>query len=538
MSFPGQTLKTCTTSLSLTDNHLSTDLVTRTISQFLSTAIAILGAALAMIAVLSLQWRFQHDTALLFYISFLIERFGYIPYRDIFDVNLPATYFTYGAIGRLTDYSELGVRLADLTLLGGLMWMTWRWMKEFGRHAAWAGAVVFGLVYLRLGPAVSLQREFLILLPVVGGIVVFARLKNHGPVVRSALTGLLFGVAALIKPQAILGFPVLLIFEFIERRSEFRSVLVQAILPAVGGFFVPILIFLTYLSRNDALEPFYSIISQYYPLYSQLTGEQSTLAEGEKAGYLLGGYFQFGGFGWWLIPGAAGLFIAFWNGLPDPRKRQAVLLLALVIVYSLYPLLAGKFWHYHWLLFAFFSIQLGSVCVADQPVSSSLIRRLTPAAVFLAFAFFAAAPSSFLLDQIRTGSIQPIKGGRVDAIAEFLRPRLQEGETVQTLDWTGGAAHALLQAKVKPATRFVYDVMFYHHSKGTYTQGLRREFATQLQLSRPRFIVEVFSEDKPWVKGKNTTMEFPELRSLISSEYMPVSMGNGYTIHERRTPSK
>jgi hypothetical protein len=76
--------------------------------------------------------------------------------------------------------------------------------------------------------------------------------------------------------------------------------------------------------------------------------------------------------------------------------------------------------------------------------------------------------------------------------------------------------------------------MFYHHVTGTYTRDLRREFLAQLEVSRPRFIVEVFSEDKPWVNGEDTTREFPELRSLISDDYQAVSTGNGYTIHERR----
>ena len=109
-----------------------------------------------------------------------------------------------------------------------------------------------------------------------------------------------------MKPQAILGFPILLIFELVERRSEFRRFLLQTLLPAVAAFFMPILIVPIYLTKHEALVPFLSIIQDYYPLYSQLTGEHSSIAEGGKLGYMLKGYFQFGGFGWWWVPALFG----------------------------------------------------------------------------------------------------------------------------------------------------------------------------------------------------------------------------------------
>ena len=500
---------------------------TRLIGKLTRFSLILLGLALACFALLSLQWRFQHDTALLFYISFLIEHFGYVPYRDIFDVNLPVTYGIYGLIGRLTGYSDIGIRIADLTLLGGLMWMTWRWLKGFGAQSAWAGAIVFGLVYLRLGPAVSLQREFLILLPVVGGILVFTQMKRFGFALRAGLTGFMFGFAVLIKPQAGIAFPILLVYDLIERRSRVRPILLQTIVPALGGFLLPLLIVFMYLLRHDALEPLRSIIRDYYPLYGQLTGDQSTISQHERLGYLLSGYFQFGGFGWWWIPALLGLHTALRAKPGSEQRRQIILLLTLAVSYSFYPLFSGKFWHYHWMLFAYFSVQLGSLCFVPQPDQIPLFRRLAPTAVFLCFAFYFVAPTAIMLDQIRTHEAASIKGGRVDEIAEYLRPRMRPGDSVQPLDWTGGAAHALLLAGARPATRFVYDVMFYHHGSGDYTQGLRREFAEQLKLTRPRFVIEVFGEDKPWVHGEDTTREFGELREFVDGTYEMVLEGNG-----------
>lgn len=509
---------------------MHTDSIQRTFDALCKISLALLGAALISFAILSLQWRFQHDTALLFYISFLVEHFGSIPYRDVFDVNLPITYLVYGLIGRLTDYSDLGVRIADLVMLGGLQFMTWRWMRETGIYAAWAGTLVFGLIYLKLGPAVSLQREFLILLPLMGALLAFSRSNRAGPPWRMGLTGLLLGIACLIKPQAAIALPVLLLLEFIDRTNDLRNVFVRAVAPSLVGFLFPLLTFFVLLISFNGFDSFRSIVSDYYPLYAQLNGEHIVIQNHARWTYLMGAYVKFGGFGWWLIPCGVVTLVSLRTG--SARNPRILLLAALTFGYSLYPLFPGKFWHYHWLLFVFFAIQLASLSLEVWSVRP--VIRMVAAGLFLVFAFSAAAPSTLMLDQIRRGEPFPIKGGRVDEIAAFLQTQLRPGETVQPLDWTGGSAHALLLARARTATRFVYDVVMYHHVSHDFIRDLRREFLFQMDRTKPRFVIEVYGEDKQWAKGEDTTREFPELSALLRGSYGTVKEGNGYRIHERK----
>lgn len=103
---------------------------------------------------------------------------------------------------------------------------------------------------------------------------------------------------------------------------------------------------------------------------------------------------------------------------------------------------------------------------------------------------------------------------------------------MQPLDWAGGAVHALLLSKARLATRFIYDFHFYHHVSNPYIQNLRREFVRDLEMRRPRFVVEIVGEDKPWVSGTDTTREFPALRSLLARDYRTACQGNGYVIYE------
>lgn len=56
----------------------------------------------------------------------------------------------------------------------------------------------------------------------------------------------------------------------------------------------------------------------------------------------------------------------------------------------------------------------------------------------------------------------------------------------------------------------------------------------QLQVSEPRFIIEVTAIDKPWVSGEDTTRDFPELRMFLAENYSVTMEKEDYIIYERR----
>ena len=107
---------------------------------------------------------------------------------------------------------------------------------------------------------------------------------------------------------------------------------------------------------------------------------------------------------------------------------------------------------------------------------------------------------------------------------------------VQPVDWVGGAAHAMLIARVKIATPFIYDEYFYHNVNDPYIQELRARFVQALSQTLPRFIIEVY-DDGPYAEptGPNTSREFPEFRDFLAKHYSVVQEGQGYRIYELRT---
>lgn len=165
----------------------------------LQTILLILLAALLITqAVFSLQWPIAHDEAPLFYEAFLMQTEGRIPYRDIFDFQMPGSYIAYYLLGSLSGFNAFRIRILDILLLAALIFITYRVMRRFGKTSAFAAGILFGLKYLQGGPSLSLQREYLLLIFIALSLLVGMR-DSLTPRHRLSL-GILFGLAAVIKP--------------------------------------------------------------------------------------------------------------------------------------------------------------------------------------------------------------------------------------------------------------------------------------------------------------------------------------------------
>jgi hypothetical protein len=418
------------------------------------------------------------------------------------------------------------------------MTMTWAWLRRIDARVALGGALTWGVMYLGFGPADTLQREFLILVPTLAGMLIF--FAPLPPLARYFASGLAFGVVATMKPQAAIGFPFLLLLDWYNQRSEGEaprvSALIRALVPAAAGVLLPVTIALLWVWRSGGLAPLLEIMANYWPLYGRLGDDHQTLSGGDRISYLIRQYRSLGGYGTWLAPAVLGGFIALYATRIAPRQRQFVVaLLVLTFAYSLYPLFSGQFWRYHWFLLGFFLTQASALCLLPASAEGEAPRSARPlfAPAVLAFVIITLTPLGIVREALVGARAAAVKDGRVDAIAQFLQQRLRPGDTVQPLDWTAGAVHAMLIARAPIATRFIYDFHFYHHVSQPYIQTLREEFVRELTRTRPRFLIQMTTEDKPWPSGRDTTRRFEALEALIAEGYVVALEGRGFRILER-----
>ena len=493
-------------------------------------AIALLFVFLAAQAALSLQWPIAHDEAPLFYEAFLMRAEGLVPYRDLFDFQMPGSFIAYFILGLLSGFDDLRIRILDLVILAVLSIITYFAMRRFGKTSALAAPILFGLEYLQGGPSMSLQREYLLL--VFLALAVWVSMRGITTLKQRITLGLLFGLAAVIKPHAAIGLIPILLFDIadISKRSNIslpRSAW-TSLLPAALGFAVPILAVIAWLAFTNALTPFISIAVNYWPLYSQINGAMELNTGTARWAFLFGQLPRLGGHWLWLIPALIGIYFH--------QHKQTWLLASLALCYAIYPAFSGQFFPYHFIPFTYFIILLASLTV-EFPLSSST-RSVHPSRLVFIFQLSSLILVLSLLLPSRT-FIRQLQGkpvatstDRAGEIARFLDANLQPGDTVQPLDWTGGTLLAMLESRSRIATPYVFDFYFYHHVSHPYIQSLRADFMNDLQSANPRFIVEVTAEDKPWVSGADSSRSFPGLRLYLNENYSVTIQKDGYVIYE------
>ena len=274
-----------------------------------------LGVLFALVFCFSLRWRMEHDSPIMLYLAYLIDQRHCVPYRDVFDMNTPATYALNVLIGRCTGYGDLGFRIADLSILSALLVTTWLWMRRLGAAVAWCAVLVFGLLYFRMGVGDSLQRDYVLILPI--SVAMLVSVTRGNSIVKSLLVGLFFGLAAMIKPHAAIGLPVALAYLYFDARESAVDkpkpppglwVLVAAV---AAGFAVPCLICLYYLVRVGALSSFLDMAVHYWPLYRGLAVESHNVS-----GPIAMAYFfaqdtaSFGPFAVWALVAVVGVITA------------------------------------------------------------------------------------------------------------------------------------------------------------------------------------------------------------------------------------
>lgn len=458
-------------------------------------------------------------------------------------MNMPGTYLAYSLIGRVFGYSDIGIRIADLMILAVMMVLNWLWMKKISRRAAWFGSVFWGLLYLGFGPTMSLQREYLILIPLLCGLLAFISTTNKS-FVRLLGTGFFFGFATIMKPHAGIGLPFLISLEYIYDKNRHEGQLTHSkyflfdlMLPVVIGFAIPLFIAWLYLWATGAVNNFFDLVSNYLPLYAQISGSHRTISGLDRIVYLLDHYRDLGGFSIWLAPAAIGSLVALKHfDIGSEQRKRVFSLVGLTISYSIYPVVSGQFWTYHWLPFLFFILQTSSLCLTEN-ILKIKHTDIKIARIVLYIIVLLTIPINNQIDFLRGYGYRYLTINRVDEIVAFLKPRLGHDDLVQPLDWTAGAAHAMLILEVRVATPFIYDFHFYHHISNRVTQDLRRKFISELSASQPRFIIDKYGDFRPWVRGADTTREFKELESLIERDYIIIFEGDGYRIYERHDSS-
>ncbi len=487
------------------------------------------GAALLslVLAVISLQWRYVHDLPTMLYVGWMIDR-GAVVYRDICDVNMPGTYALMWAIGKIAGWTDVGVRIVDLAGLGILSWLSFLWLKPFGKQAQVGGIALFPIYYLAFGHLpMTLEREALVLVPLMAVIVLAEGIGPLKRLPRSIAIGLLVAGGTLIKPQfAVLFLPPIAMYVYVVRHDR-REVVHTLVALAVAAA-VPIAATVAYVGLTGSMGAFVDIVTHQIPLYGKLGTDHQVVPDAVRLRYVLENSLS--SIDQAMLPaGLIGCALAV-----ALAPRRAALLLSMIVVAAALPMLAAKFWYYHYLPFAFFALLGTGLCFASPARSTGRVPSLAGLIAGAVVALRLTVQTAYNLP-----AVEPDVHGRAqvrlaDAIASYLRQHAQPGDKVQPLDWTEGALHAMLQARLPLATRYMADFQLYHFVDDPYVVNLRRTFLEELRASNARWVVAVRNDYKAWPFGPPGAPHFRELEDFLAHDYEAVAGNDQYLILERR----
>jgi 4-amino-4-deoxy-L-arabinose transferase-like glycosyltransferase len=472
----------------------------------------------------SLGWPLIHDAPLMHYVAWLMAQ-GAVPYRDVFDMNMPGVYLIHWAVLSTVGAGDLAWRLIDLAWLAAICGLLVVYgMRTGDRAAAVAGAIFFALYHLSGGAWRVGQRDFMLCLFLLGGALGVARSLERGGVLRPLVVGgLALGAGMTVKPQAGIYWLACAAVAAWGARRKGRSFALAASGVLVTGLLVPSLV-MGWLAWRGGLDPFFSIVTGYVvPLYSHV---------GRVAPVQAFSWYRYGKPLWSL------LVVLGFSGLlgPTPEGATARRALALLGVgYGwLHFSLQGKGWEYHLYPLALFVCALFPFAIARPARRSGLaasLRRGVVLAVFVAAVVILGAKG---VDALDAGWIAE-KSRRVTALSHDLAPVLRPGDTVQVLDVTEGGLHALLRLGVRQPTRFLYDFHFFHDQDDPRVKILQAELVLGLELGRPAAIVVMRDT---WNRaGYERIEEIPRLKSLLDRDYMLAVEGDGYRIYAKRVRS-
>lgn len=497
-------------------------------------AVAALGGGAGLLAWLiarSLDWPLIHDAPLMHYVAWRIAD-GAVPYRDLFDMNLPGAYLIHLGVLALAGDGDLPWRLFDLGWLAVTAALLYAYCRGLADPAGAAGAVLlFALWHLAGGAWHVGQRDFLLSPFLLGGALGVVRfVEGSGGLKALAWAGLLLGAATTVKPQAGLFWLACAGIATVGgRQAGWRP----GITVLACGMVPPGLV-LGWLAWRGGLRPFLEALTGYIlPLYSQV----GRVSPWEGIGWYA--------YGWPILGllGALALMGTLRRAHPERASRQALARWGAVCGIAHY-LVQGKGWEYHLYPLILFLCALaapalglppaGKAAGGTDPTGPRRAGRLRWATATVALVAVLTVLAAKGVDALDAGWIAD-KARRVNALTRDLGPIVRTGDTAQALDVTAGGIHALLRLRLAQPTRFIYDFHFFHHPGDPRIEALRAELVAGLEAGGPAVVI-VLRDSWPR-EGYERLEDFPALARLLARSYGLAVEGDGYRIYAKRSHS-
>lgn len=477
---------------------MQTTLSDRQIQFFRALCAAVLLAGGACYVVFTLHWQWMWDTQVMHYIVLLI-RHGKVPYRDIYDINMPGAYLTERWALAVFGPSDLGWRLYEDTLLASMTLA----MIVIARPWDWLAGLFAGVLYSlqigTLGPLQAAERdEVMTVLIFLGYAFLFIAMRRSRPALMLAF-GLAFGLAILIKPTVLPFGLCLLLFPYIVLRREGKPSRSYILYP-FAGFAIALAILLDFLLPHHAFGSFFFILHQLIPYYSLLA--RPTL--------------------WVLIrrslPQAFLVYLPLTLLLAAASRKSANWEMWAIRAGFLFGgwsyFVQGKGYDYHRIAFVCFGLLWIGIEFTTALRQHGWRRNVGTAGLAFGVLFMVPFNARKVHARHDVNSAVPVLE---QDLVRLGGNRLQD--KVQCLDMVGGCFSALFRLGLVGNTGFTGDTQFFGPNDGKVVPYYRNLFWDEIHQNPPAVIIlsnEWYQSSRYSFDKLNT---WPEFRDYLNSAY-------------------
>jgi hypothetical protein len=508
--------------------------------KFFTAFFGALGLLSLIIAYTSLRWTYGLDNQFHLYLAFLSDRFNFIPYRDFFANQFPCTFLYYFIIVKIFGHSYTGFRIADIIFLIIILSATFFLFKKISLKVAFSSLITFSLIYFVGGNYFSLQRDYVLLLPIILSILLFTSYPGRLINIKSFIIGFSCAISSLIKPHALIVYPVLIVFHLLYNSEEGSKIfslkrIFRLLIYSLFGLSVPILATILFLWATNSLKSFWEIQMNFNTAYRNskygLVSEPSMSVNDNFITH----YIKLGGYRPFLLPAALGLYIAiFRTNLNRHQKLLICLVSSLAFLFLAYISIAAKFFSYHWIPFAYCLLFLSSLCFVKLIKTEnkySAVYEIIPLIII-----FSVITIQITRHESRIFFINELKGltdngplypGILQA-ANYLKLNLRPGDKVLPLDDVGIANHSMLLVEAEPGSYYPYEALFAfgetEFPNSEYFKRIHKDYMDKFKITKPRFIID-FSGAK----------HFDDLQQILETDYTSMNIVHGF-IYTKKIP--
>lgn len=478
----------------------------------------------------SIEWHPILDSPIFQYIAYKILN-GVTPYKEIFDMNLPGTYWIHIITIKIFGLNSIGFRITDLIFLfiillsGGLI------LKEYGSVAVFTFIAVFSGIHLAGGEANMGERDYFMTGFVGLSLYFIIQYIKKSKNINLFIAGIFIGYAGFIKPTSYILYFLIVLILLIKKKGN-NKIIMDSILLTIGVCIFPG-IFTYWLYKNGGINDFVNICVNYLPIY-----QNGSISSTFKLIYSI-----------WkspldiLIAGSLIILpIVYDNLFKQDKKRETTYLLLFVgVLFFLFNfVIKGQAENKYRLYpgYYFFAIYAG-IIISTTLKEENLKTKLS-GTIYLMISMSIICMYTILTiykknSEINYNSYITKEKETEKEIIKILRKNgIRKDEKIQIFDVVGGA-NILLKLGVNPATKYLQEVHFTEMQwKGNFPLYLQKQwdnFIFTLYSEKPEYIVMLKSSYFYREKVSNIGVEY-EVRNLLNRFYHIINENNQFIIYK------